>query len=48
MYCQGMLTLSLLAALLILAQPLALIASFEIAHAMYCSLFGGVAYRRYH
>jgi hypothetical protein len=35
-----MLTLALLTALLILAQPLALIAAFEIAHACYCSLYG--------
>lgn len=37
-----MLTLALLTALLVLAQPLALIAAFEIAHACYCSMFGEV------
>lgn len=35
-------TLVLLTALLILAQPLALISAFEIAHACYCSLYGEV------
>jgi len=36
-----MLTLAVLSFLLILAQPLTLIASFEIAHAAYCTMFGG-------
>jgi len=36
-----MLTLALLSFLAVLAQPLALIASFEIAHAAFCSLYGG-------
>ena len=36
-----MLTLAVLSFLLVLAKPLALIASFEIAHALFCSMFGG-------
>jgi len=36
-----MLTLAVLSFLLILAQPLTLIASFEIAHALFCSMYGG-------
>lgn len=36
-----MLTLALLACALILAQPLAMIAAFEISHACYCSVYGG-------
>jgi len=36
-----MLTLALLSFLAVLAQPLALIASFEIGHAVYCTMFGG-------
>jgi len=37
-----MLTLALLTALLILAQPLAMIAAFEISHAIYCTMYGEV------
>jgi len=36
-----MLTLAVLSFLLILAQPLTLIATLEVSHAMYCSLYGG-------
>jgi hypothetical protein len=36
-----MITLALLSFLLILSQPLALIAAFEIGHALYCSMYGG-------
>jgi hypothetical protein len=37
-----MLSLALLSALLIMAQPLAMIATLEIAHACYCSMYGEV------
>ena len=37
-----MLTLALLTAVLILAQPIALIVAFEVAHACYCSMYGGL------
>jgi len=36
-----MLTLAVLSFLLILAEPLTLIASFEIGHAVFCSFYGG-------